>query len=133
MRALDEDTDADDLIEIWFIEEPTFLPTNEWTEFTTYTGTTDNEAQITLRFRLRCRGDWHGYLCNIRCEDVNTDIAHLECALDGSYVCMGGWQDLSTDCTVREFSHSLFPRCYIIIFNMVALLTCCCVRPEIFH
>ena len=38
------------------------------------------------------------------CEDQDTATAHLMCAPDGSYVCMAGWQDLSTDCTVRKLA-----------------------------
>lgn len=108
IRGLDADADTDDLIDTWIIEVPTLLPTFEWSDFTPYTGTTSNNAQITLRYRLRCRGNWHGHNCNIRCVDVDTDSAHLECALDGSHVCMDGWQDLSTDCTVRELSSTVY-------------------------
>lgn len=102
IRVLDADSDADDLVDYFIIEESSFLPTNEYSSFSTYTGEHSSSVSINLRYRLRCRGNWHGHDCNVHCVDQNTDTAHLECALDGTYVCMDGWQDLSTQCTIRE-------------------------------
>ena len=100
---MDADNDADDLVDYFIIEDSSFLPTNEYTTFTTYTGQHSSSVTLRLRYRLRCRGNWHGYNCDIYCVDQDTDTAHLECALDGSRVCMDGWEDLSTQCTIREF------------------------------
>ena len=100
---MDADNDADDLVDYFIIEDPSFLPTNDYTTFTTYTGQHSSSVTLRLRYRLRCRGNWHGYNCDIYCVDQDTDTAHLECALDGSRVCMDGWEDLSTQCTIREF------------------------------
>ena len=102
IRAQDADNDADDTIDNWIINVPTLIPNNEWSDYTTYIGIFPNGAEFRLRYRLRCRGNWHGYNCDIRCVDQDTETAHLECALDGSYMCMEGWQDLSTNCTVRK-------------------------------
>jgi hypothetical protein len=98
--VLDADNDADDLVDYFIMEEPSFLPTNEYTDYTTYRGENSNDVTIRLRYRLRCDGNWHGHDCNVNCVDQDTDTAHLECALDGSYVCMEGWADLTTQCTV---------------------------------
>jgi hypothetical protein len=102
IRVLDADNDADDLVDYFIMEEPSFLPTNEYTDYTTYRGENSNDVTIRLRYRLRCDGNWHGHDCNVNCVDQDTDTAHLECALDGSYVCMEGWADLTTQCTVRK-------------------------------
>lgn len=102
LRALDADPDANDLIDYWIINVPTFLPTGNWTDFTTYYGETSNNAQFTLRYRLECRSNWYGAQCNVRCENMDTDSAHLMCDFNGNHICMDGWQDISTDCTVRK-------------------------------
>ena len=104
---MDADSDADDLVDYFIIEDSSFHPTNEYTSFTTYTGRHSSSVTINLRYRLRCRGNWHGYDCNVYCVDQNTDTAHLECSLDGSLVCIAGWQDFSTQCTVRKSPLSL--------------------------
>ena len=104
---MDQDSDAEDLVDYFIIEESSFLPTNEYTEYTTYYGHHSSSVTIRLRLKLRCRGNWHGYDCNLKCVDENTDTAHLECALDGTHMCMEGWTDLSTQCTVRKFADTL--------------------------
>lgn len=114
IRVMDADNDADDLVDYFIIEDSSFLPTNEYTTFTTYTGQHSSSVMLRLRYRLRCRGNWHGYNCDIYCVDQDTDTAHLECALDGSRVCMDGWEDLSTQCTIpicQEGCHSVGGTC----------------------
>lgn len=108
VRALDADPDANDLIDYWIINVPTFLPTGNWTAFTTYYGETSNNAQFSLRYRLQCRSTWFGPQCNVRCHNINTDSAHLMCNFNGEHVCMEGWQDMSTQCTVRKFYYIIY-------------------------
>ena len=102
IRVFDFDVEADDLVDYFIIDVSTLLPTGQYSSFVTYNGESSSSVQIRLRYKLQCRDGWYGHNCNVECVEVNTDEAHLECALDGSQVCMDGWQDLSTDCTVRE-------------------------------
>ena len=103
IRVWDSDADADDLVDYFIINVPSFTPTDVYSASTTYEGEFHDSVQITLRYRLRCQDGWYGNNCDVQCNVVNTPGTHLECAPDGSIVCMDGWRDLSSDCSIREF------------------------------
>lgn len=62
---------------------------------------------IRIRFELRCAEDFYGEGCTRACVGRDDAGGHYSCDAEGNRRCMGGYQNLLTNCT----ECALLPEC----------------------
>lgn len=89
---------GDDIVDTIIIDVNISLATT-FTTPTIYTGAAQY-AQMELSFRVMCTENFYGQDCSKFCEARNDSAGHYTCDAQGNRVCLTGYQDPSSNCTV---------------------------------
>lgn len=77
------------------------MPNSTFTPRRQYTGIYRN-SRIELSLRLQCSSDLYGNNCTTFCVARNDSEGHYSCGLNGEKICLSGWSEPSSNCTVRK-------------------------------
>ena len=100
MVRLDDDDhpDSDDLIDR-VVVNMTLGVSDSFTSIVRYNGWY-NRANMQMSFRVRCQTNYYGATCDRLCVPRDDSGGHYTCDEDGNRVCLSGYTDTSSLCTV---------------------------------
>ena len=60
-------------------------------------------SRIELSFRLQCSSNLYGNNCTTYCVARDDSEGHYSCGPNGEKLCLNGWSEPSSNCTVRKY------------------------------
>ncbi len=98
VTVTDIDILGNDLVTVFNVNLAT-TPGSNFTDTGTLAGT-GIDTSLQLKYRVLCLEDYFGPSCTKLCQENDSDEGHYTCDGNGNFVCMEGYSNPSTNCTI---------------------------------